>query len=344
MATGNKVTTFPYCGGDRSESWKEVLFWVDKCCIPQGHPLIKEYFSRLEDFLRRSDGMVVLLTWEYFSRLWCIYEWASFLVYHPAKDVDICADFFLKPATQSLYLRCIANFSVAKANCDVESDRVILQAKILQHFVSVDAFELFAKSTAVALLAKTAARRGGRNQSDYESEFVPWIDLAVELDLIGLADALKTACPIAWRSSARAWLDPHHDCIGKAARAWLEDLDALIEAWFDRHVAPELLKIKARCVQPEFLSEEDLAQIATTRQRNASMEVNSESPATATSLAERCTASLTATAVNVKESKRALLAAKLKRMFGPTCIRKKTGAASPRHKEDITSYCVSLLS
>ena len=43
---------------------------VDKCCIPQTHALMPTCVGLLEEFIRRSDGMIVLLSWHYFERLW----------------------------------------------------------------------------------------------------------------------------------------------------------------------------------------------------------------------------------------------------------------------------------
>lgn len=239
------------------ESWKEVLFWVDKCCIPQGHALVKEYFARIEDFIQRSDGMVVLLSWQYFQRLWCIYEWASFLAHHAATEVQLCVDAFLKPSTRQLYLRSIAQFSVSGARCDVEADRAVLRAKIHQHFYSEAAFESFVKCTAVALLAQTAVRRAGRNVSEYHSEVAPWVELAEEIGMSDLAAALRTAKPSAWRAEAMRLGD--RACLGRDSRPWLERYNGLIDGWFEQHVAPIILLEKHECVRREFLSGTELA-------------------------------------------------------------------------------------
>ena len=48
----------------------ELAPQVDKCCIPQTHALMPTCVGLLEEFIRRSDGMIVLLSWHYFERLW----------------------------------------------------------------------------------------------------------------------------------------------------------------------------------------------------------------------------------------------------------------------------------
>ena len=125
--------------------WGDVSFWIDKCCIPQRHALMPTCVSLIEDFIQRCDGMVVLLSWQYFERLWCVYEWAAFLVYHDAKKVQICVDAFMRPASKQLYLDSIEIFSVGNAKCYHEPDRQVLKDKVAEYYVSEEAFELFAR-------------------------------------------------------------------------------------------------------------------------------------------------------------------------------------------------------
>ena len=66
-----------------------VNYWIDKTCIPQGgNPLTPTCVGLIENFLHRTDGMIVLLSWQYFERLWCVYEWAAFLVCHEPTKVS----------------------------------------------------------------------------------------------------------------------------------------------------------------------------------------------------------------------------------------------------------------
>merc|ERR1712232_415535 len=64
--------------GDHNK-WTDVQFWVDKCCIPQGNEELMTWcVGLLEEFIALADGLVVILTWSYFDRLWCVYEWVCF--------------------------------------------------------------------------------------------------------------------------------------------------------------------------------------------------------------------------------------------------------------------------
>lgn len=49
---------------------KDVRLWIDKCCCPQEHPLLRVYVQLIQDFIRHCEGLVVLLSWHYFERMW----------------------------------------------------------------------------------------------------------------------------------------------------------------------------------------------------------------------------------------------------------------------------------
>ena len=65
---GRKVAAEMF--GSESE-WDKVTCWIDKVCIPQNDEAKKRLcVEHIEDFLRLSDGLIVLLSWNYFERLW----------------------------------------------------------------------------------------------------------------------------------------------------------------------------------------------------------------------------------------------------------------------------------
>ncbi|CAK0887322.1 unnamed protein product [Prorocentrum cordatum] len=89
---------------------ENVIFWIDKCCIPQQHSLKGFCISMIEEFLDRCDGMVALLTWEYFQRLWCVHGWAASFVRHPLENIAICmgAQHYTSEANFEALARCSA--------------------------------------------------------------------------------------------------------------------------------------------------------------------------------------------------------------------------------------------
>merc|ERR1712139_172096 len=89
--------------------------------------------SLIEGFLKQSNGLVVLLSWHYFTRLWCVYEWACFLRLHHPLRITIACDAFLKSnpeETLPLYIESIRKLSVRNAQCLHESDHQILEEKV----------------------------------------------------------------------------------------------------------------------------------------------------------------------------------------------------------------------
>ncbi|KAF4693324.1 hypothetical protein FOZ60_011304 [Perkinsus olseni] len=64
------------------------MVFLDKCCIPQNDPIAKSYgISRLADYLRVSNKLLILWSPDYLERLWCVYELAVFLRFHKKEDV-----------------------------------------------------------------------------------------------------------------------------------------------------------------------------------------------------------------------------------------------------------------
>jgi len=231
--------------------WTEVLFWIDKCCIPQRHPLMETCVGLIEEFIKRCQGITVMFTWEYFTRLWCVYEWASFLVFIDPTDVDICVDVFMRPASQKLLVESVAGFSLDKAQCYRESDRAILMAKVREYYHSERAFEDFARGTAVALLALAGCRKASRGETEHEDNFTSWVELADRLGYSKLASALRTADPRGWRSIAQGEGGSIGKSLGSGSRVWQQHFSELMEAWFLREVMPVLKELKTTAVRPE---------------------------------------------------------------------------------------------
>jgi hypothetical protein len=75
----------------------QITMWVDKVSSPQGG----EQFKAVEKFgyffieyLAIIPHMVVLLSPNYFGRLWCLFEFATFLMLHPPANLLVGFDSF----------------------------------------------------------------------------------------------------------------------------------------------------------------------------------------------------------------------------------------------------------
>jgi hypothetical protein len=237
---------------------EDVTFWIDKCCIPQKHSLKDVCISMIEDFLDRCDGMVVLLTWEYFQRLWCVYEWAAFLVRHPLENITICLETFLRPSSRQLYIEAIRNLTIDNCKCSHESDRCLLKQKVAQYYTSEASFEELARCSAIALIVRTVCREASRGLHTWEEEVVPYVQLARDLRLDDLAEAIESAEPWEWRRDAleAASIDtsPVNSRGGIAGvKEWQPHFNYSIDCWFQDQVAPVLQRTKAAAVRHNYV-------------------------------------------------------------------------------------------
>lgn len=220
--------------GDASR-WQEVQFWIDKCCIPQGNrELMGLCVGLLEEFIQLSDGLVVIVTWSYFERLWCVYEWVCFLMFHDASKITLCASVLLRKSTLPHLVHTLRHFKLADCKCLVESDREIFYQKVDSYYKSRTGFEEFLKLSAIALIAKDVACR----QTAYgEVAMRPWIDLAVDCEFEDLAAKLVQL--------SHMMAGVRDDKAALAASALSADLQTAIrmrvEDWFAEHINPLLV-------------------------------------------------------------------------------------------------------
>jgi len=231
------------------QSWGNVLLWIDKACIPQDNDMLKlACINLIENFIRRSDNVCVILTWTYMERLWCVYEWACVLKDKTPEMCFLQIESFMNEQTLPLYLDCIRFFSIKRAKCFLESDREILTKKIDSTYVSHKAFETLVKATAVALMARSMAFRAGRSRMLHNAFFTPWADLAQELGFAELAGALRTCNASEWREAAAM----HTICSIKNVEQKQEPMRGVsakeyhhhINNWFNSSVSPLLGKIR----------------------------------------------------------------------------------------------------
>ncbi|KAF4653485.1 hypothetical protein FOL47_010495 [Perkinsus chesapeaki] len=79
-----------------SRTNKKMVF-LDKCCIPQVDEEAKrEGLKNMEAYLSLSDTLLILWTPEYFSRLWCVFELASYLRSHGPDSILCWSAWFMQ--------------------------------------------------------------------------------------------------------------------------------------------------------------------------------------------------------------------------------------------------------
>ena len=71
------------------EEWR---FWVDRVCVDQERKDMKIHATKnFELYIQISKALVVLVSPEYFERLWCVFEYSSFIFYHDMKNIAVYA-------------------------------------------------------------------------------------------------------------------------------------------------------------------------------------------------------------------------------------------------------------
>ncbi|KAG8457187.1 hypothetical protein KFE25_004404 [Diacronema lutheri] len=240
------------------ERWQDATLWVDKCCVAQQHPIMVPTIALLEQFVRRCEGMIVLFTWDFFARLWCVYEWALFLVLHDAEHVQLCVDFFLNERTLPRYVEAIRAFRFADARTFYESDIELVRQRVEAMYHSIEHFERFVQLAAIVHVAVAVAKRTGltHDPTSAESDLLVWAHLAAELGLAQLADVLSRARPAAWLKHAEpAGRDDAFRSGGIAGdRTWRAHLSTRVDSWFRRELRPLLALSRSRSVRPAFLN------------------------------------------------------------------------------------------
>lgn len=225
-----------------------------KCCIPQGDKEQKALcISHIEDFIHKSNGLIVLLSWNYFTRLWCVYEWACFLYTHHPSNVEIGCDSFLgtdPQATLPLYVNSIETLSVKNADCAVPGDREILVDKVFAHYEgttpeeSFSSFERFARCTALCLMAKQIIIwRAKFSEADELAWLGPIRASAKNLEYHNLCLVLNAAKPAKWFAQGNRDFQGYRQ---------------IVKSWFDNMAALYLIEERRRAVRRDFLNHERL--------------------------------------------------------------------------------------
>lgn len=219
-------------------TWQDVRFWIDKCCIPQSHPaLLLWSVSLIEEFIQLCDGMVVLLTWSYFKRLWCVYEWACCLVCLEPQSIMISADAFLRYNTLGPLLASIRSFSLANCECEVPSDRQILVMKVKQYYVSEAHFDDFLRFSAIALIVRTLV---GQAQT-LQGTVAPWLELALECGYYELAIRLGML-----ERAAISWSHKDIQLRKGSPDKHNSTYQARVHHFFNQEIQPLMLQMRTR--------------------------------------------------------------------------------------------------
>ena len=121
-------------------------------------------------------------------------------------------------------------------------------AQVQEYYNSSEAFERFAKLTAIGLLALTVMRKASREPSGSVSAYIaPWSALALRLGFEKLNAAILEAEPQRWRAEAKA---AHAQSGNENASiqsglsgGWHNSMETRIQSWFTERIEP-LLRVE----------------------------------------------------------------------------------------------------
>lgn len=172
--------------------------WIDKVCMDQHEEelnKLKVYDYLFAENLTLCKYFFVILHDGYFVRLWALVEWTNAIWRKDATEILVGLTPFIDMANNgkkyfASLMSSVANISIKNAQCAVESDRSVLIGAVNAKFRSMEAFERFAKVTALCFIARTI----NRNQY-YCTTFLPMIIETAESikGLDGVVEVLKSA-------------------------------------------------------------------------------------------------------------------------------------------------------
>lgn len=230
-----------------------------------------------DTMLTMHSGLVAVVPWNYFDRLWPLWEWAVFSAINGPGRVQLAVDTFSGPALVE-YHRAIRRVDVSAAVVRDPRDRDMLLLALEKLFkckahretlgyekpcahlpmapaqerqVDYAPVERFVRSTAIAAFAREAALQGlGRLGEDDQGG---WTALAEELGYQELHSALKECKPFDWSRVA------HGQSRGEEAEAWgpssvLTDAAesiylTFLEDWWEKQVLPALETERRRALR-----------------------------------------------------------------------------------------------
>ncbi|CAE7033020.1 SLC2A3 [Symbiodinium natans] len=155
------------CRGQRELHPRDLLFWIERASLPQCGDIFelakgKSFF--LLEYILMARAMIAVASPHYFSRGWCLFEFASKLATAPDTNpaaLGIAWKAFVSFGSRkdgfpvSLYADVIRFISIEAAEFSVASDREVLLGHVDRLFVAREAFDRFAKFAALARLGRS---------------------------------------------------------------------------------------------------------------------------------------------------------------------------------------------
>jgi len=199
---------------DPGDDWRSYTCWVDKACAHSVLAPRSDLENTSAELIRSTKSAIsncrvftAVLYWHFFSRLWCVMEWATFLAdaapdYRRARLV--IHEELLQNRNWDRITESVLAFSLSTLRSGNDQDHPELWQDLEALMVSSLGFERFIQVTAYALLVRYLLLRCTRHclafgtDSDCTRKWNTIIDSCKKLKLNGLARGLGSARPKHW--------------------------------------------------------------------------------------------------------------------------------------------------
>eukprot|EP00928_Gymnodinium_smaydae_P056425 TRINITY_DN39810_c0_g1_i1.p1 TRINITY_DN39810_c0_g1~~TRINITY_DN39810_c0_g1_i1.p1 ORF type:complete len:465 (-),score=92.75 TRINITY_DN39810_c0_g1_i1:150-1544(-) len=176
----------------------DAKLWLDRFSSPQqgkAYEQAARFGFFFTEYIALSPKALVIFSPQYISRLWCQYEFATFLALHDISDMYVNMTAFFRSESDAewqAFADAIRSASVETASCKYESDREILRSLIDANFNSVAAFDDFSRYSSIALIARSYFLNDDYDNMDEEEHaYQRLIGLAGELNFADLLEDLQ---------------------------------------------------------------------------------------------------------------------------------------------------------
>lgn len=183
------------CRGQRGIHPKDLFFWIERGCLPQHGPIFDLARQRsffLLEYILLSRALIAVVSPHYFSRGWCLFEFATKLATAPEGDsssIGVAWKAFASFGTRrdgfqaELYAEVMQAISIEKAEFSLGEDREVLLAHVDRLFTSRASFDRFAKFAALLRLGRSCYTQEDR---------APFAELASREGFEDLGEALAS--------------------------------------------------------------------------------------------------------------------------------------------------------
>lgn len=160
-------STLGLCAPSRAPwYYNSTTVWIDSLCIDQTTDAAKQAgVASFKDVLQRSGRMVALTSEGYLSRLWCVYELATFSRHKPKDKLLLLSLDWPSSTAMSPSIglshdeeKLLRNFRCREAKCFLPADRVLLLREIREDFGSEEAFDEYVNTVLPEVMSKGKRR------------------------------------------------------------------------------------------------------------------------------------------------------------------------------------------